>query len=269
MKYLDKSAKKFLNFSIILTGSFIVIILLFIFVYRNSTLNIYNNILLFLILLTIIITLTITALTAAVLHTHRKRYVRAELVLPVKYGLKLLMPIISILSFFKKTEMDALRGFYIEVNNILVESGKSRYNPAQVLVLLPHCLQNSDCQYKITGSIKNCKMCGGCCIGSIAKISEELGVRTVVVTGGTAARNLVKKIKPAMILSVACERDLAAGIMDIEKIPVIGLTNKRPNGPCTDTTVDVESLRSKLEEILQSKDSTKIEWNKSRIEEKC
>jgi hypothetical protein len=90
-------------------------------------------------------------------------------------------------------------------------------------------------------------------VGDILKLVEETGVKAVIVTGGTAARNSIAREKPEMVLSVACERDLAIGISDVSSIPVLGVLNSRPNGPCVNTTVDVEQLREKLDGILLKK----------------
>jgi len=82
------------------------------------------------------------------------------------------------------------------------------------MILLPHCLQYSECEYKITNDINNCKRCGRCCIGFIADISAEKKVPAYVVTGGTAARKYCFKEGAEIIISVACERDLSSGIAD-------------------------------------------------------
>ena len=48
------------------------------------------------------------------------------------------------------------------------------------------------------------------------------------------------KKKPEIIIGVACERDLTSGIQDSYPIPVFGILNKRPFGPCYDTDVDLD-----------------------------
>jgi len=53
---------------------------------------------------------------------------------------------------------------------------------------------------------------------------------------------------------VACERDLSSGIADVGRIPVIGIVNDRPNGPCYNTNVDVDAIRNKLESIINEKE---------------
>lgn len=73
----------------------------------------------------------------------------------------------------------------------------------------------------------------------------------VIATGGTIARRQVKEIKPKVVLAVACERDLASGIADIEQIQVYGITNQRPFGPCYNTTVDPQEIERAIQAILE------------------
>lgn len=168
-------------------------------------------------------------------------------------GIKTLLPIAIFFAGIFKTKKDLIRKFYIDFNNIMVFASDRKYSPENLLILLPHCLQNSDCGYKITNTIDNCKRCGKCSIGDIAEIAGSRKVEVRVVTGGTAARNVVKQLKPKLILSVACERDLTSGIIDVGKIPVIGLINERPNGPCYNTCVNTDNLKAYLDEILEDK----------------
>ncbi|MCX8129007.1 MAG: DUF116 domain-containing protein [Clostridia bacterium] len=167
-------------------------------------------------------------------------------------GLKALMPSVIYIAGIFSGNKDTIRQLYIELNNMIVRKSQNRkYKPEEILVILPHCLQNSDCGYKVAGDISKCKRCGRCCIGEIAKATEELGVKTEIVTGGTAARNIVNTKKPKVLLSVACERDLTSGISDISGIPVFGIINDRPNGPCIDTKVNTSLVISTLNNMLE------------------
>jgi hypothetical protein len=53
----------------------------------------------------------------------------------------------------------------------------------------------------------------------------------------------VVQSRPRIILAVACERDLASGIQDTYPLPVFGILNQRPNGPCLDTNVDLSQVK--------------------------
>jgi len=71
-----------------------------------------------------------------------------------------------------------------------------------------------------------------------------------VATGGTLARKIVVDKKPQLIIGVACERDLTSGIQDAYPIPVLGILNRRPNGPCYDTDVDLELVERGMTSFL-------------------
>ena len=71
--------------------------------------------------------------------------------------------------------------------------------------------------------------------------------------GGALARQKIVQLKPAAIIGIACERDLVTGIRDIGyRIPVIGVTNKRPIGPCKGAFIDLNELREAIE-VFQSR----------------
>ncbi|MCX7842935.1 MAG: DUF116 domain-containing protein [Clostridia bacterium] len=247
---MNKSFKAFL----LLTGLSICIMLSALAVlsqlYRYSTKNAYELILLILMMLTIIIIMLTAVSTIAVYYAYSKgRVGKAFLWLP-RTGLRLLLPFIMPTAKLLSFDKEDVRRFYIDVNNILVRSGNISCEPKDVLLLLPHCLQHSGCWYKITSDIRNCRKCGKCCIGEILEVAEGNGINAAVATGGTIARNIIFSSKPKLVLSVACERDLASGIADVKKFPVLGIINERPNGPCNNTVVDVDKIKEQLEEVL-------------------
>jgi hypothetical protein len=51
---------------------------------------------------------------------------------------------------------------------------------------------------------------------------------------------------------VACELDLTTGIQDTYPIPVIGILNERPNGPCINTRADIDKVRNAIIDFLES-----------------
>lgn len=240
----------FLRYSILLILLLAALSAVFTHVYNSFSLDSYNSILLILILMSIIIAVIVAVAMLAIFLAWKTRRVSPLLVIPVRLGMKLVIPFAIFVTGLFNGEKDTIRGLFVDINNIFVQSGWTGCEPDQLLVLLPHCLQNSECACKITNDINNCKKCGKCSIGNILDIVNEKGVHAAVVTGGTAARNLVARQKPKMILSVACERDLSLGITDISSIPVVGVVNERPNGPCFNTKVDVALLGSKLEGLL-------------------
>ena len=59
-------------------------------------------------------------------------------------------------------------------------------------------------------------------------------------------------------MAVACELDLTTGIQDTYPIPVIGILNGRPNGPCINTKVDIHQVRNAIIDFLESPDPSSL-----------
>jgi hypothetical protein len=119
------------------------------------------------------------------------------------------------------------------------------------LILLPHCIQDFDCEIKITGNIRNCRGCGKCEIKDLIELSDQYHLKIAVATGGTLARRIVLENRPEAIVAVACELDLTTGIQDTYPIPVIGILNERPNGPCINTKVNIEKVRRAILDFVE------------------
>lgn len=251
VKYLDKGLRKFVLLSSLFVMGLLAILIAFGVIYRYFTISTYNIVLLILIILTILIILfyMTSILSIFCIFKYKRRNKLFEYLAGA--GIKSLLPLSIFLADIFKTKKDLIRKFYIDFNNITVNTSGKKYSPKNVLILLPHCLQNSECGYKITNNADNCKRCGRCTIGDILEVAKEKNVNVSIVTGGTAARNIIKTLRPKLIFAVACERDLTSGMIDVGKIPVIGLINERPNGPCYNTTINVDSLRQRLDEILE------------------
>ena len=145
---------------------------------------------------------------------------------------------------------DTLQRSFIVLNNRLVRAREHRVSPDEALILLPHCIQLFDCELRITGAVDRCRQCGRCDIGALSVIAQKHGVDVAVATGGTLARKIIVEKRPRFILAVACERDLTTGIRDSYPLPVIGVLNRRPNGPCFNTTITMDEVERVLGEHL-------------------
>jgi len=163
---------------------------------------------------------------------------------------KILFPFMILMGRLVGVSKERVQQSFIELNNHLVRSNNHRTRPGKLLILLPHCIQDFDCQIKITGNIKNCKRCGKCEIKDLVELSEQYDVKIAVATGGTLARRIIVENRPEAIVAVACELDLTSGIQDTYPIPVIGILNDRPNGPCINTKVDIQRVRQAVSDFL-------------------
>ncbi len=162
-------------------------------------------------------------------------------------GQRFVSPLVLAASHMRKASGGILR-FYIDRNNRMVAAEAKRYPPKDILILLPHCLQYSECGIRVTGAAANCRRCMRCKIGGVLALADKHDVGGVrVVSGGTSARQAAADANPALIIAVACERDLSSGIADTRGTPVVGIVNVCPNGPCRNTDVDLAAVEAALE----------------------
>lgn len=171
---------------------------------------------------------------------------------------KVLFPFMILMGKLVGVSRERVQQSFVELNNHLVRSNSHRVRPEKLLILLPHCIQDFDCDIKITGNIKNCKGCGKCEIKDLVELSDQFKVKIAVATGGTLARRIIVENRPEAIVAVACELDLTSGIQDSYPIPVIGILNDRPKGPCINTRVDIQKVRDAVLDFLQAQPPSSI-----------
>ncbi len=170
--------------------------------------------------------------------------------------IRFLFPLLVIVGKCLGISKARTRRSFIAINNQLVLAEAKKVGPDRLLLLLPHCLQNHDCKVRIIGNVYNCEGCGKCKIKDLVALSKKFDVPVSVATGGTLARKIVVDKRPDVIIAVACERDLTSGIQDSYPIPVFGIFNKRPFGPCYDTDVDLDLVEKGITTFLM--DSKKV-----------
>lgn len=168
----------------------------------------------------------------------------------VRLSLRIMFPLTILFGELIGIPRDRMRESFVHVNNSFVKALRKTFPPDRILLLLPHCLQNRDCPYRITVDMGNCRRCNKCDIGALLDLAAEFGVKIAIATGGTLARKIIIENKPKFILAIACQRDLVDGMRDVFPIPVFGLLNERPEGPCVNTRVSIPRLRETLGQII-------------------
>lgn len=164
--------------------------------------------------------------------------------------IKLFLPLMVLLGRALGFDKEQIMLSFISVNNELVLAEAERYAPRDILLLMPHCLQNSKCDRRLTYDINNCVRCGKCPMAGLLGLHDKYGVNLAIATGGTIARRIVVQLRPRLIIAVACYRDLSSGIQDTYPLPVYGVLNERPHGPCLDTTVSLPIVEKMLDRFI-------------------
>jgi uncharacterized protein len=160
------------------------------------------------------------------------------------FALKILYPLLMFIGSLARNKKEAYQQFIIRLNNKLVR--KEKFRPENLLLLLPHCLQINECDVRLTYNIYNCKRCGRCEIKDLIHLAEENQLNLFVATGGSLARRVIRETKPDAVIAVACENDLSSGIADTYPLPILGITNQRPFGPCLNTSVNLASVKEAI-----------------------
>jgi uncharacterized protein len=119
---------------------------------------------------------------------------------------------------------DRVSNSFIKVHNLLLRSHGGAVDTSRPLILLPRCLKK-DVRRMVIDRI------------------EGMDAKVVTAGGGEDARNAIREFQPSVIVAIACERDLVSGMKDVaKKIPVLAITNRRPEGPCKNTFLNDEQL---------------------------
>ncbi len=135
--------------------------------------------------------------------------------------------------------------------NSITRLRRARCKPEELLILVPSCLQSSQCTQKITRDINECRRCGNCKVKDVIELSEKYGTRCAVATGGRLALELAKQDSVKCLVAIACEKELQEGLAAIFPKPGLGVINVRPHGPCTDTDVDLAQVEEALAWMLR------------------
>ena len=72
----------------------------------------------------------------------------------------------------------------VSINNLMLKFRKKKCTPKNLLILFPHCIQNSQCKQNVKNDLNECKRCGKCKIKDLLEFSEKYGVHIILATGG-------------------------------------------------------------------------------------
>lgn len=139
----------------------------------------------------------------------------------------------------------------VNLMNLVTRARRARCRPEELLILLPACLQSSQCERKITRDVQECRRCGRCKVKDVLELADRYGVRCAVATGGRLAVEMARDGRVKAVLAIACEKELQVGMAAIFPKPALGVINIRPNGPCTDTDVDLAKVEETLAWLLR------------------
>lgn len=219
-------------------------------IFISSLINVFGLLINILVISIILILIFSTVITYNVLEDKK---VSSNL---MKINLKFVSFLFNSITLIASTigiSKNDIRKVFVKLNNSYIYSNTYNFDPKDILILIPHCVQKHSCKLKVTNKIENCAKCGLCNVIDLVKLKEKTGINIVIATGGTLARKIIIENKPKAAIAVACERDLTSGIQDMSHIPVLGVFNKRPNGPCIDTFIDIHEVENAINFLTNKK----------------
>jgi hypothetical protein len=139
----------------------------------------------------------------------------------------------------------------VGLSNLATKVRRTRVKPDQLLLLVPHCLQRSACEYDVASGVWNCARCGKCKIDALVALSEKYGCRIEIASGGRLAADKVRDPDVRAVVAVACNAELRQGVVAAFPKAVLGVVNRWPKGPCKDTDVEVEAVERAIRWFLR------------------
>ena len=111
---------------------------------------------------------------------------------------------------------------------------------SQRLLLLPHCLRNTEqcpAVYDLNGL--HCQQCGACELGRLQSIAEELGYRVLIAEGSPVVMQWILSGKTRAILGVGCLRSLEKAFAKLQLAGIPALAVPLHTSTCKDSTTDI------------------------------
>ncbi len=146
--------------------------------------------------------------------------------------------------------MEVLDKQLVSLSNLMTKLRKKKCPPEALLLLFPHCIQNSKCKQNIKHDLNECKRCGKCKVKDLLEISEEYGISIAVASGGRIALKKVMADEVQGVVAIACEKELRTGLMATMPKAVFAVPNLRPHGYCIDTDVYMDDVLKAIERFL-------------------
>jgi len=155
--------------------------------------------------------------------------------------------------------MEVIDKKFVSLNNMMTRLRKKKCPPEGLLLLFPHCIQNSNCKQNIKHEINECIRCGKCKVKDLLELSEEYGISIAVASGGRIALKRVMAKEVLGVVAIACEKELRTGLMAAMPKAIYAVPNQRPYGYCVDTDVYMDDVLKAIDFFVKSykKDSNK------------
>jgi len=137
---------------------------------------------------------------------------------------------------------------FIEAGNVLNQTAYEYVKKEDRIVLIPHCLRDTEkCIAPIDDEGYHCKKCGACIIAEITRAAEDRGIKWYMVGGGSHAINIVKNARPRAVFGIACFDDAKLGVEKVGKFGIPTQAVLLSKAGCVNTEVEIDRVLVKLD----------------------
>ncbi len=135
----------------------------------------------------------------------------------------------------------------VEMHNALSWSWFVQVPYSKRLLLLPHCLRDSEaCQGILSQGLLECKRCGRCAIADLLETAEELGYNVLISEDASSVLETLMVTGARAVLGVSCLKTLWKVFPWVAQFGLHGQAIPLLRDGCRDTEVDTERVRQVL-----------------------
>lgn len=164
----------------------------------------------------------------------------------------ILKPIIMLTSSFALGHKIIL-SFFTLTNKLVLLFPKEKDLNRIPLLLLPRCLQSSECNHKVIANVDNCVKCGKCDLAPLISLKDKYQIEVFVAGGGGEAKKKLIEEHPSMVIAVACVDELILNSTAVLKYPVVAFSNEVTDVPCKDTKTDVAVIEEYIAQVANER----------------
>lgn len=160
----------------------------------------------------------------------------------------IIKPIIMVTASFSLGHKIIL-SFFNFTNKLVLLFPKEEDSNRIPLLLLPRCLQNSECNHKVIANVDNCIKCGKCDLAPLIALKDKYKIEVFVAGGGGEAKKKLLEEHPSIVIAVACVDELILNSTAVLKYPVVAFSNEAGDAPCKNTTADVAVIEEYIAQV--------------------
>lgn len=170
--------------------------------------------------------------------------------LQVKFLYLLLKPMLMLTSSFAIGKT-ILLSFFTFTNRLIMFFPRHSDLNRIPLLLLPRCLQNSECDKRVIADVDACIRCGKCDLAPLIALKDEYEIEVFVAGGGGEAKKKLLEAHPSVVVAVACLDELMLNSVAALKYPLVAFSNDAGDAPCKNTKTDVDVIRDYLDKVAE------------------